>query len=578
MPSNVVTVSDEHESTSGKQSAAIFDLDRTLLKGASGPIINSALTELGLRGSPIPGESLLYKAYDVLGENPLGMALARAAALGVRGWSVDRMRAAGRVAADRLMPHVAGYARGLLAEHRRAGRILVLATTTPYDLVAPLAERLGIDEIVATRYAWSDGAYTGKLNGGFVWGFGKLSAIRKWAAEHDVDLAASFAYSDSVHDLPLLSAVGHPHAVNPDMGLHAAALLRRWPILHLDAPPGVPTIAGLEAFDIAKYFVRAEFFPYAHFDVAGTELIPDDGPFILVSNHRSYFDVAALSVLVAKKGRPVRFLGKQELFDAPVVGQIARALGGIPVERTGNAADSLVAAERVIAAGEGLAILPQGTIPRGRAFFDPHLRGKTGAARLAARTLAPVIPVALYNTEAVWPRSSTLPNVSNVLNPPTVIVRVGPAVEDLALGPSDAVSDTEKIMAAIARLLPPEAFEVREPSEEELARTYPKGKVGEERVVGVSASAERPGTARSTGRPRAAKAAGATKRPAGASKAAPKKTATAKAAPRKTAVAKAAPRKTAAAKAPAARAAAKAITIVPPAAEAGAASNGSRPD
>ena len=130
--------------------AAIFDLDRTLLRGASGPIINEALKELGLRNSQIPGEGLLYKVYDRFGENPLGMALARAAAFAVRGWPVDRLRAAGRVAADLLMENVAGYAPGLLAEHKKSGHILVLATTTPYDLVKPLADRLGIDEVVAT--------------------------------------------------------------------------------------------------------------------------------------------------------------------------------------------------------------------------------------------------------------------------------------------------------------------------------------------------------------------------------------------------------------------------------------------
>ncbi|MGH9299932.1 MAG: 1-acyl-sn-glycerol-3-phosphate acyltransferase, partial [Acidimicrobiales bacterium] len=296
----------------------------------------------------------------------------------------------------------------------------------------------------------------------------------------------SFAYSDSVNDLPLLAAVGNPRAVNPDVLLHAVAVARRWPVLHLDVPPGVPTLAGLEAFDMGKRFMRPELFPYARFDLGGTELIPDRGPFILVSNHRSYFDVAAISLLVAKKGRPVRFLGKQELFEAPVVGAVARALGGIPVARGGAASGSLAAAARVLEAGEGLVVLPQGTIPRGRAFFEPDLQGKTGAARLAASTGAPVIPVGLWNTEAVWPRSSRLPNLVNVLSPPTVTVRVGREVPNLGRGESDALRDTEAIMAAIVKLLPPAARERHDPSEEELALTYPRGKIGEERAVGVA--------------------------------------------------------------------------------------------
>ncbi|MGP0005376.1 MAG: HAD-IB family hydrolase [Acidimicrobiales bacterium] len=498
------------------RTAAIFDLDRTLLRGASGPLINEALTELGLRSTKVPGEGLLYKSYELFGENPLGMAFVRAAALAVRGWPVDRLRAAGRKAAELLINDLAAYVPGLLEEHRRAGHVLVLATTTPEDLVRPLAEQLGMDDVVATRYAWTDGVYTGRLDGGFVWGFGKLTALRKWAERNDVDLSESFAYSDSINDLPMLSAVGHPSAVNPDLALHALATLRRWPVLHLDVPPGVATLAGMEAFDAAKVVVRPELFPYARFDIDGVENIPDTGGFILVANHRSYFDVAAVALVVQKKGRPTRFLGKKEVFDAPIVGQIARALGGISVERAGDPASSLGPAERVLRAGEGIVVLPQGTIPRGKAFFEPELKGKTGAARLAASTGAAVIPVGLWNTEAVWPRSSTLPRLTNVLSPPTVRIRVGPAVAGLGLGPSDAVADTEKIMAAIAALLPDEARELHEPTEDELARTYPKGKVGEERAVGLAPAASPRHTAPAAKRPAAkrpaAKKAGAVSR------------------------------------------------------------------
>jgi len=488
------------------RTSAIFDLDRTVLRGPSGLAINEALVELGLRGGSIFGETVLYRTYALFGENPLGIALARAAALGVRGWSVDRMRAAGRRAADLLAPEVGSYVPSLLEEHRRAGHLLVLATTTPDVLVRPLAERLGFDEVIGTRYAWRDGAYTGALEGGFVWGLGKLAAVRDWAEREDVTLEESFAYSDSVYDLPLLSAVGHPAATNPDTALHAIAFVRRWPIMHLDSPPGVATIWGAEAFDFAKHALRAELFPYARFDVEGIDRIPDAGPFLLVANHRSYFDVAAISLVIGRKGRRTRFLAKQELFDAPVVGQIARALGGIPVERQGAAGDALAPAERVLAAGEGLVILPQGTIPRGRAFFDPVLRGKTGAARLAARTGAPVVPVALWNTEAVWPRSSKLPNVTRVLSPPTVRVRVGPPVAGLGLRRGDARRDTEKIMEAIAALLPPEARLTREPTEVELRRTYPSGHLGEERALGVDPVPDAPATtARAPARNRARK-------------------------------------------------------------------------
>ncbi len=155
--------------------------------------------------------------------------------------------------------------------------------------------------------------------------------------------------------------------------------------------------------------------------------MPHEGPVILVSNHRSYFDVAALALVAARLGRPVRFMGKQELFDAPVVGQLARALGGIPVDRGSGSDDPMQRATAALHAGEAVIVLPQGTIPRGEAFFDPVLHGKTGAARLAAATGAPVVPIGVWGTEKVWPRNAKVPNVTTLQHPPRVTVTVGVA-------------------------------------------------------------------------------------------------------------------------------------------------------
>ena len=193
-------------------------------------------------------------------------------------------------------------------------------------------------------------------------------------------------------------------------------------------------------------------------------------PVLLASNHRSYFDVAALALVAREIGRPVRFLGKKEIFDAPVVGQIARAIGGIPVDRGSGSSQPMRDAESALKAGEVVIVTPQGTIPRGYDFFDPVLRGKTGAARLAASTGAAVVPVALWGTEKVWPRSSRVPDFTLVRNPPTVRVRVGKPV---ALSLTDAKADTVTIMEAITALLPHEARVRREPTAEELARTKP---------------------------------------------------------------------------------------------------------
>jgi putative phosphoserine phosphatase / 1-acylglycerol-3-phosphate O-acyltransferase len=334
--------------------------------------------------------------------------------------------------------------------------------------------------VVATRYGVNaDGSFDGRIVGPFVWARGKLVAVRAWADENDVELADSFAYSDSVFDTPLLSAVGHPVVVNPDPSMVVVAAVRRWPVRHFDVSPGVfkVPVLGIELQRIFQQFARPQLVPYARFDIDGTDNLPKLGPAIVVLNHRSYFDAGAVSIAIARSGRAIRFLGKKEVFDAPVLGHIASAMGGIPVARSSGSSEPLHAAVAALEAGELVAVAPQGTIPRGPAFFDPVLKGRWGAARLHRLTEAPIIPIGIWGTEKVWPRSSRLPNVLNITAPPTVRIRVGPPVAGLK-GKS-LKADTERIMKAIVKQLPPEARQRRTPTAEELAATYPPGYQGD---------------------------------------------------------------------------------------------------
>ena len=473
-----------------ERGAAFFDLDRTLLAGASGEIFSDAMRTAGLVSRSIPGERLLYRVFNAIGETLPSMALARQAAVLAAGKSRAAVVAAAETAAEPLVSMVQPLAESVFAAHREAGRPIVLATTTPYDLVRPFADLLGLDDVIATRYGVNaDGTYDGTIAGPFVWSAGKLEAVREWADRHGVDLAASYAYSDSVYDTPLLAAVGHPVVVNPDPRMAVMARARRWPVLNLDASPGVLKlpVVGYELQRLALQFSRPAFYPYAKFDIDGVDHIPVVGPAILVGNHRSYFDVAAMSLAIARSGSTVRFLGKKEVFDAPVVGQIASAMGGIRVDRGTGSDEPLQAAADALNAGEIVSIMPQGTIPRGPAFFEPTLKGRWGAARLAKMTTAPVIPVGLWGTEKVWPRSSRLPNVLNITDPPEVRVRVGEPV-DLKYRSLDA--DTKRIMSAITALLPPEARRRHTPTPEELALTYPPGYRGDP----AAESERRPGT------------------------------------------------------------------------------------
>jgi putative phosphoserine phosphatase/1-acylglycerol-3-phosphate O-acyltransferase len=428
------------------------DLDRTLLRGPSGPVLDLALRRRGVvpHDRKVPGAGAMYALYGRLGENLVSMGLARAAARLAAGWPQAEVQAAAEEAVPDLASLVAPFAPAALHEHRAAGLKLVLATTTPVDMVTPLANTLGFDDVIATRYQVRDGRYTGHVEGRFVWGPGKLQAVKQWAASNGEDLAECHAYSDSIYDAPLLSSVGHPHALNPDARLHALALARRWPIEHWDRPPGVPSLVGLEPYHFLRMVLKRPAFPYARFDIQGMEGVPKVGGVILAANHRSYFDAIALALVAGELNRPVRFLGKREMFDIGPVGWVLKAIGGIPVDRGSGSQAPLQSAEASLRAGEIVVILPEGTIPRGEAAADPVLHGHTGVARLAGSTGAPVVPVALWGTERVWPREAKFPNIVGVHD---VSVRVGHPV---ALRFDDAVANTEAIMSAIAEMIPVE--------------------------------------------------------------------------------------------------------------------------
>ena len=110
------------------------------------------------------------------------------------------------------------------------GEEVWLVTATPIELAALIAERLGFTGALGTIAETSGGKYTGKLSGKLLHGKEKVRAISDLAEKNGFDLTTSYAYSDSHHDIPLLQAVGHPSAINPDALLYAKAAIEHWPI------------------------------------------------------------------------------------------------------------------------------------------------------------------------------------------------------------------------------------------------------------------------------------------------------------------------------------------------------------
>lgn len=481
---------------SRKQSAAIFDLDRTLITGSSSTVFMRHLTEAGVAEvgtNPIIeplveiAQLALKTVYDVAGESRLLMQPAKLAVRAANGWDIGDVDAASAKAAREIVGMVQPFAQPLIEEHRAEGRLLVLASTSPLAFTTRLAEELGFDAVIGTSWGDDGARYTGELDGPFVWGPAKADAVEAWADENDVRLDGSYAYSDSYFDAPLLDLVGHPVAVNPDRRLAVTAAIKGWPVRHLDKSEGVIKVAGREIQEWARPMMRPEIVaPYADISFHDIDKIPADGAAIVVFNHRSYFDPTVMGLLFAKAGRNLRGLGKKEVFDVPIIGRLMRGMGGVRVERSSGSDEPLEAAAKALIGGEVVMMAPEGTIPRGPAFFDPVLKGRWGAARLAAATGAPVIPVGLWGTENVWPRSARLPNLSPI-DRPKVSATVGDPVD---LGLVDPDADTVAIMAALVDLLPAEARERRTPTEEELMRTFPPGYTGDPNAE----SDRRPGT------------------------------------------------------------------------------------
>ena len=219
--------------------AAFFDLDKTVIARASMAAYGPALHRAGYLSAPMALRAawgqLLFRFF---GADESAMDRARRTALRLAaGWEQEGLR---RLAHDHLAqviePIVYDEALDLFAHHRAEGRLLVLVSASPIEIVAPLADHLGVDEFVATTpMVDAEGRYTGEVEF-YAQGPGKADAIRRLAHDREIDLVDSWAYSDSATDLPMLEAVGHPVVVNPDRELRREAEKRGWPIREFENP------------------------------------------------------------------------------------------------------------------------------------------------------------------------------------------------------------------------------------------------------------------------------------------------------------------------------------------------------
>jgi HAD superfamily hydrolase (TIGR01490 family) len=214
--------------------AAFFDLDRTLISGSSAFTFGVAAWRADMMTTgAFVRDGLGALAFKLLGDvGGNGAEKVRERILGaVEGTEQDVLLSLNETVLPNLLERVRPESKDLLDAHRRLGRPTYIVSAAPKEIVEPLAKALGMTDGIGTVSEIRDGRYTGALVGPFCYGIGKVEAIRSIARWEGFDLDQCYAYSDSISDLPMLEAVGHPVVVNPDSKLDRLAHQRGWPIV-----------------------------------------------------------------------------------------------------------------------------------------------------------------------------------------------------------------------------------------------------------------------------------------------------------------------------------------------------------
>lgn len=247
------------------QVAAFFDLDKTVIATSSAHAFGREFLHNGLISASEAIELYLAKASFMLGGHSgeqMDTSRDQLADM-VSGWDVAQVREIASQALHTVVtPTIYAEARELIESHQAAGHDVIIISASATLLVELIAAELGVDTVVGTELAVLDGKFTGEVSF-YCKGPAKAEAMRRLAAEHGYDLTASYAYSDSATDIPMLETVGNPAAVNPDRQMKKSALENSWDILSfrnpvpLFQPPtarevtiGTSVLAGLAAVTV----------------------------------------------------------------------------------------------------------------------------------------------------------------------------------------------------------------------------------------------------------------------------------------------------------------------------------------
>ena len=430
----------------GPKVGAFFDFDGTLIDGYSA----AAFFQERLRKGDIGVKELVATITETVNVERRGHDVDELMRVGVAaqaGKSVDELdRWAKRVFSKKIAGKLFLDSRVLIDAHKRMGHTVVVASSATEPQIKPTADDLGIRHIVCTGMEVRDGILTGALDGDIRWGAGKAAGVKEFARAHKIVLKNSYAYSNGAEDIPFLSAVGHPCALNPDEELAEVARQKKWPIARLKSPPSTgPTdvirsaaaigvfagsIVGAAGLGLVNGSRRmgANIAASAGSDlglaaagvrlnIVGEENAWAQRPAVFLFNHQSQLDVFVLGAVLR---RDFTGVAKKELEYNPMFGPIGYLADVAYIDRSNSekARDQLEPVVDALRNGRSIAIAPEGT----RSPTSRLLPFKKGPFHMAMQAGVPVVPIVMRNCGEIMAAHSY------VIHPGTVDVAVLPPV------------------------------------------------------------------------------------------------------------------------------------------------------
>jgi putative phosphoserine phosphatase/1-acylglycerol-3-phosphate O-acyltransferase len=413
-----------------QRTAAIFDYDGTLIAGYS---ILAFLKER-VRQRELGAVDLLRTAVS-LTQSVFGQIDSRELITrGIHEWNGRRLadlealgeRLFERELRDRIYPEM----RARVAEHRRQGHVVAIATSAAPFQVAAVARELGIEHVLCTQLEERNGLLTGKSSGPVLWGRAKAEAVHNFARSHRVDLRRSYFYADGDEELSLMRAVGHPRPTNPRPLLAAEAAREGWPVQRFTSRglPGpdaylrgalakastVPVFLGAATMRVltgekreAANFLTSTLaelslgFGKVKLNVAGGEHLWSARPAVFIWNHRSVLDAQIVGRLVQ---RDFGVVATKELQKKPLFAAASRFLHIAFVDRDDRhaAAAALESATRRLGEGLSMLVAPEATDVAGEGIGE----FRKGAFRMAMAAKVPIVPIVIRNVDEIGSRGS----------------------------------------------------------------------------------------------------------------------------------------------------------------------------